>query len=485
MNLLEEISNKKNNVFGADESTIKPVDISLFKGDQLKVFNRVDELVQKHINQGIGGLVLIQGRAGTGKTWCVQSIIEHIVGEYGRSVAMLAPTGEAVKVCRDKASYTDRRVNYRTVHSAYNMRPVYKEDKIYFYPDKKKKSKPIDEDSVIFIDEASMLEDILFNLSVQDANKGKLIIFIGDEGQLAPINCSYAKPFVKEAQEQYNIEVIELLAPIRQLEGNPILDACEAVYYRREERTPIITMEDKENDNNEIILNIDSDETEDLEYLDDLVKDVFSSPKIFEDSNYAKLLCYTNKEVNKWNDIIRPIVFNKPFEELSKIEIGEKVLANGIYKLGQEVIFSTNAILTVLDKEEQVTTIKGEKYRYYATNVSYLDGRGIERTIICNILHEDSENDLKSNLDKIGKEARKETSEVARNKLWADFWKLKEEFLPISYNYAKTVHKSQGGTYQHVFVMVYNILTNWVVDLRNRMLYVGMSRAQKSLVLVH
>lgn len=70
--------------------------------------------------------------------------------------------------------------------------------------------------------------------------------------------------------------------------------------------------------------------------------------------------------------------------------------------------------------------------------------------------------------------------------LWKYYYRFAEAFTAVQPAYALTVHKSQGSTYTDVFLDINDITTNSRRDLKmtNRLAYVGVSRAQRSLNLL-
>jgi ATP-dependent exoDNAse (exonuclease V) alpha subunit len=177
------------------------VNKNLFKGDQLKVFNGT----LKFFRKTGGGFLLVKGKAGTGKTYIVQRIIEQLLFQsYGR-VCMLAPTGQAVKICRDSADYYNTNLSYATLHSAFGLIPKKDGDKLIFVKNSFA-SVLADRVDVLFIDEVSQLEDRLFFLLMDKVEDGMKVILIGDEHQVPPINHNNSIPFTKDGLEDFDIE---------------------------------------------------------------------------------------------------------------------------------------------------------------------------------------------------------------------------------------------------------------------------------------
>jgi len=58
---------------------------------------------------------------------------------------------------------------------------------------------------------------------------------------------------------------------------------------------------------------------------------------------------------------------------------------------------------------------------------------------------------------------------------------MQERFAKVKYNYAITAHKSQGSTYQHVFLIEDDIDKNPRYIEKNRIKYTAVTRPAESL----
>ena len=70
----------------------------------------------------------------------------------------------------------------------------------------------------------------------------------------------------------------------------------------------------------------------------------------------------------------------------------------------------------------------------------------------------------------------------AAKKQWRDFFEIKDTWLDLRSVYASTVHKSQGSTYETVFIDLADIGKNYIASDVARLLYVATSRASKKVV---
>ena len=69
--------------------------------------------------------------------------------------------------------------------------------------------------------------------------------------------------------------------------------------------------------------------------------------------------------------------------------------------------------------------------------------------------------------------------DYATNKQWEIFWEFRQQFHDVNYAYSLTVHKSQGSTFQDVFIDLPDLTRNSKVVERNQLCYVAFTRAAK------
>lgn len=153
---------------------------------------------------------IVTGGAGTGKTTVIKTVVECYKKTCGLSnILLAAPTGKAARRLAEKTG-----LKAVTIHKALRKNP--EDDYVYFC-----ESNPF-EQSLIIIDESSMIDtELMYNLlnAVKPTSK---IIFVGDCNQLEPVG--YGEPF---ADFMNKLEVFRLTANHRQAEGTSILDAAE------------------------------------------------------------------------------------------------------------------------------------------------------------------------------------------------------------------------------------------------------------------
>jgi ATP-dependent exoDNAse (exonuclease V) alpha subunit len=79
-------------------------------------------------------------------------------------------------------------------------------------------------------------------------------------------------------------------------------------------------------------------------------------------------------------------------------------------------------------------------------------------------------------------EVTKLLKQFAAKKDWMNYFRLKNEFSDFRFAYASTVHKSQGSTYDTVYIDLEDISVCRDLSQLARMLYVAISRATTRVV---
>ena len=429
---------------------------------------------------------ILEGWAGTGKTYLSSMIIEWLLFNsiQGTEVAMTAPVNDAVKVLKNSARFQDDRLHYGTIHSLAGMKAQRnKNGELKF---KKDYHKPclLDDCNYLVIDEGSMLHSELFHIIHDNyVTLGKLkVIIIGDGGQIPPVGEKSAIPFTKEGRNEYNMWFYELTQIVRQAEGSPIINFTARLRKKIHAPKPILNCTSN-TINNTGLLFLGSDNRP---ILGKLIKDLFTSEDFAKNPNYAKVICWRNVVVAQFNKLIRGMIFGKG---LTKVMVGEKMVASDAITDGYDTFIMSNGTkFEVLSFEiDKIFPIGGSQYKFYKSTVIFEGNEGMETKKI-RIIHEDSEQIFKDDLQKIAKVAKEEPDGNIRMKLWNKYWALKGFFAAVSYNYAITAHRSQGSTYQYALVIMEDIYGGnhpKVTDYdRNRLGYTACTRPKDLLVMV-
>jgi len=483
-----------------------------------------DKTVQYAINDSPFNYFLLQGVAGSGKTTTVAEIIDRILYlKPGIAIAMTAPTHTAVKILKS-ASRVKEEVTFATIHSlcSFKQNINYVTGKVTYVRDENRSAK-IERMDIIVVDEASMLDSYMFKTIEYFRNRNNLkVIFVGDVEQLEPIGEVMSKVFMPENQIKSKIGKCALTEVVRQAKDNPIIAYATA-----------IRLDQKFMGRGIKYLPIE------VEPVMEKLKKYFVTEEFANDSNYAKVLAYRNITVNRFNAIIRELVYDS--KNLPKILEKDCLIADKpIIKFNPlinkwQMIMSTNEDMRVVDMIDdnhliQVSYMVHDAYPYEVTPASKLilealmdsisstdklklaawneidpltiyiyewkkytetfrvynvvvehivDDEPVEHVI--NILHESDQAKFDKIQNSIKNAALNQKTTSIRGKLWIQYYALENHFAWVKYNYAITVHKSQGSTYQNVIVHEWDIDTQKDAKKRKKLRYVAATRASQRL----
>lgn len=433
-----------------------------------------------------GDMFLLEGFAGTGKTYIVGKLISYLKERRpGWVIGVTAPTNKAVKVLMRSGSIGSKKVKFQTIHKLLGLKEkITAEGKQIFERDTWENSS-MDDYNVVIVDEVSMLSDELFSEIFQHSANVK-VIFMGDPAQIPPVGKEDCIPFKEDMRDLYNIKRYRLTQVMRQTEDNPILAAGFAI--REDLNNPgfHIPKQTSLNSNGHGIEFIDFSSETDRARMTILLEDLFTSDDFDNDPDHAKVIAWRNNTVNKINKLIRNIRYKG--QEISKIMKGEKLVANKpIVDNYNIMLFTTNDEFEVADYEirtrRYATDEEAVRLDYYHADVEYVGINGKRQRRKIDILHESSQpafdqilTDLKrSALTKKGYDAKK---------AWQSYYAFMRQFADVAYAYSITAHKGQGSTYKNVIIMEDDIQTNPNVFERNRIKYTAFSRPTDKLYLV-
>jgi hypothetical protein len=167
---------------------------------------------------------MLKGYAGSGKTTILKGLVEYL-GAINKDFALMAPTGRAAKVIREKTGQEAFTI-HKGIYSFEDLEEVQDGDS-FFYSYKIKNNEDI-AGKIFIIDEASMLSDAksegeffrfgssflltdLINYTrVNQPNANTKIIFVGDPCQLPPVNDNSSKAFeASYLKEKFNLTTVE------------------------------------------------------------------------------------------------------------------------------------------------------------------------------------------------------------------------------------------------------------------------------------
>ena len=419
-------------------------------------------------------LFILSGYAGTGKSSLVAAIVKSLK-HLRKKARLLAPTGRAAKVLSNFAkepAYTIHKQIYFSGNEVEGQKVTL--------------AKNLYKNTLFFVDEASMiggadlyeggnlLEDLL-NYVYQGENC-KLVV-MGDQGQLPPVgqedSPALSIDYLKQNYPKVTIFQSSLSEVVRINNESSVLENATFVRSIIDYQTPLIARTDLKE-----TIRINGLELK--EHLETSYEQVGLEETI--------LLTLSNKRANSWNNEIRNRILYR--EEL--LERGDvlMVVKNNYHWLDPKsnIGFIANGELVKIKR-----FIKSEKL--YGFNFAHLE---------ISFLDYPDESELK--LIALTDSISAESPNLSRDKMKELFFAIEKDYayernkqkryqlilknpyfnaIQIKHAYAVTVHKAQGGQWEHVY-LDYGYVPD---EMKNRnylkWLYTSITRTTKKLYLLN
>lgn len=320
-----------------------------------------------------------------------------------------------------------------------------------------------------------------------------------DSFQLAPVNEKKSIAF-NRCYKVYNLKEI-----VRQAKNNPITNILELLRYDIENNTyRFIEYVSK---NIGISNYNDINEGFSICNKNDFINLIDRS---FSDENYTKnidmyrIISYTNNCVSGWNNYIRNNIIlnsNKSIITKNDLIMSYETIVNDF----NEAILNNSEEYIIHD----IVNFIDNTYNFKGFLVKFqlVHGGAITNPLFV-IDHRDNftiRKYIKVITELIN--SAKNSTKTSRVSKWKNYYDFKKKYIlaaniidkngniiftrDIDYGFSITAHKSQGSTYDNVFVdlndMIYNRYGQPYADINDmlRRLYVGCSRARKELILCY
>ena len=397
---------------------------------------------------------VIKGAAGTGKSFLIRHLLETFHAKYKAYCLLLekdakpfdiritATTNKAVSVVQEFLEDLLRvspNMDICTIYSLLGLKvnnntKTGKTELTYNKHNASASFAP-DVTPLVFIDEAFFIGEDLHKIisSVLKDQANAKIVYIGDEYQLAPVGQD-ASPIDGITCEKASLTEVMRNSGHILYSGTKFRQTVEDGIFK-----PI------EYNGTDVVHANGTD-------FQQLVEQSFSDPGW--NTGVSKILAWTNARVQEYNQHIRQSM-NRPV----MLEQGEAVVTN-IFIKG-----NTNFSRSV-DSEVEITRVDPVPVTQYG-----VQGRMLE-------LDGDYVGFMPDNFQ----EVKDLLNKLAKDKDWKKFFEIKENWLDLRAAYASSIHKSQGSTYDTVFLDLTDIGKNWNANDVARLMYVGITRAAKKVV---
>ncbi len=434
---------------------------------QNQVYTQIIEKIENIFNadNNNDNFISISGSAGVGKTFLIIKIIEYLT-ENNIALVVTTPTHKALSVITDSLhKYDINNIETKTLHSFLQLKVDIDEktgSKV-FQIDEKNKEK--NETGVLIIDESSMVGKDLFHFIKEYISQGKIkaVLFVGDPYQLPPVNSE--KNSIFKLKNLYSLEEI-----IRQKKDSYIINIATKI------RDCIIYK-----DFSLRIQDFFKDDFKGLKIFtneDEFLSHFFTNDSEYWYSKNQIIADYTNKSVDRYNFIAREKYWSdRDVANPKQIEPNDVVVFQEPVLNGEKVVYQNGAIAKVKRVSQGYDNELDLSY--------WLCEDENEREF--KIINKIDEGKYKLLLDSKVKKARNATNGYEKKLKWIEYYKLKEQYASIKFNYSSTIHKLQGSTYETVFIDIrkmqslYKYSKNTDKEFLYRLLYVAVTRASKDI----
>lgn len=393
--------------------------------------------------------LVIEGFSGVGKTALLDHLIE-LVDQHKQLASLVnmkelddifltASTNQAARVLTKRT-----KMDTRTIYSALGLKP-YKDFKTGKIRLSRKNAENI-ERKLVFIDEVSYLGQYPLD-TINDCTPGCKVVLIGDGYQLADVETGKTPAFDLPNK-------VKLLHPVRFSAGSG-KDILGKAYRDVIDGTGNFPELHKLNFPD--IIHLDGAKFQ--AKVDEIFNTTWTAGR-------SRILAWTNGKVKEYNDYIREkITGNNDFYVGELVSTPSPLLT---FTGNKKCTISTDTQMVIQDVGK-VITVEGFAVRKIKAKVIF-DGKMVGGEITV-------DQPLKrSEVDYAIREARK-------NKDWSRKFMLEEQFSDLRPIYASTVHKSQGSTYDDVFINLEDIGKCGYSDTVARLLYVAITRAKGNVYL--
>lgn len=436
--------------------------------DQLKALSLIKDFI---FNSKETAFSLI-GSAGTGKTY----LMNHLIKELNNciNIVLCAPTHKA-KLVLERASLRE----CITLHSLLSLTPnldIFDLDfrDLIFHTNDKPLSIP--RKGLVICDEASMINDDLFNLLIQKCKeRNTKLLFLSDQKQLSPVKSEY-ESLVYTLNNKF-----ELTEIFRQAWDNaltPLLVNLRNNY--------IETFESSQGKSGSIFC---YDNTK--EFINMYIKHIKSAISK-GDILKTKLCAYTNKRVDKYNEVLHQLLYpNSEYGHLEFITSNDNFeFGNGKFWNSMDYIICSEPVKVHKSLPHFFGQLPGYMLELYdsiykTSDKVFILSKDISKDILDNLAN--TIEDIR--IDAVGSTGRK------RGMFWKFYYELVNSFTTpmdlevdgrlikkktFSYGYACTTHRLQGSTFNDIFVDMKDI--NRCIDntTLRQLQYVALSRAKNN-----
>ncbi|WJZ27895.1 Dda-like helicase [Serratia phage 92A1] len=413
-----------------------------------------------------GAKITIRGAAGTGKTTLTKTMLNWAVSEGISGINLAAPTHQAKKVLSKLSGFESN-----TIHSLMKINPTtYEENQIF----EQREIPDMSKCRVLVCDEASMYDNKLFDIILNSMPSWCTVVGLGDLYQLRPVTPGEFTPQISRFFTDPRFEQHELDEVMRS-------------------NAPIITVATDIRKGNWIHPYVEDGEGVHQFVGGNAIKDFminfFRKVKTAEDLFENRILAFTNKSVDRLNQIVRRNLYktDEPFIVGEVLVMQEPLMLNIKFegKQFKEIIFNNGENVRIHRIQPAETplmcrNVGNVTIKYYKLEVESIDEDNEGTKTWINVI---ADPEQRTRFEMFLGKAAGEYKSGNGKAYWADFWDAKNKFVKIKALPASTIHKAQGVSMDNTFLYT-PCIHNADAEMAQQLLYVGATRARRNVYYV-
>lgn len=430
-------------LFDSDKLNNKGIDLNTYCSSKIHLAEAQQEIIKKGLNQNL----LVTGGPGTGKTTSIIFLlVSLLLNDPTKQIYITAPSGKAASRMKDsiigginfgisdefKQNHPEiinilQSLDGETIHRLLGYNGQYQYNKNHQF----------EQNSIFVIDEASMIDVIVFSKLLEAIPTGARVFILGDKNQLPSVECGAVFGDLLAIKE-LNDNVVILTESQRFKKGSPI-DILASVINNNEE-LPNINWLDANNfklefDNDIHYYSDEADEASMMKHILNVWQEGFLKElpskcldisfddqvfkHIYDETEICKILCAENESlrgVKKINRYLINSLYAKDAKQINGLHCGEIIMINqNDYQLD---LYNGDTGIVVKFKNDDMYYVMFKK----TTKFALLDGKKDNKIFKCG--------------DYL---------------FYPAHLLSKEEFNTA---YAITIHKSQGSDYKNILVIL-------------------------------
>lgn len=424
-----------------------------------------------------GARPVLCGYAGTGKTVTTAALVSRL-SNLGKHVLVATPTHKArFQVERAMLRNGAHGFEAVTVHRLLGLKQVRNDENgtETFAPDSKNgnllnpspKSMTKRPD-VVIVDESSMINSDLYRMLKSEAGD-RPVVFVGDDKQLLPVGEDEVCKAFTEATSTYRLtEVLR--------HDGAILNLATSTRELGKGRAPFSSLD---GGGSKVIAHPSYGK-----WLRNLLE-VMKSDESLDNPDFCRALAWKNVDVSNLNRLIHEERYGKgaPFYVPGMTCVTVESIPD---PKGKTPLFNSTEDVLIMGATQETMRFPGDSlddplWNTWLLLVAPVGGK--DSIVEVRVIEKSEERRWTSKLKDMAKEANCASDKKEKKGKWATYFMRKDMVGRLEPASALTIHKSQGSTFQNVFL--HRDIDEAQSDtVQNQLAYVGITRAADTLHVV-